>query len=76
MRTITARDFPEVIYKSANPEGDKTPMADADQLSKFCAICKLPIEPHQRPSVTLGKGKEAHLECYVKSREGEQKPPS
>lgn len=33
-------------------------------LTIVCAFCKLPIQQKDRPSVRLGRGKEAHMECY------------
>jgi len=44
-------------------------MSNADKPLVACVFCKLPIEPQQRPSVTVGKNREAHLECYVKFKE-------
>jgi len=35
--------------------------------SQICAICKRRIFEYQRPSVDLGKGKQAHMECFVKA---------
>jgi hypothetical protein len=32
----------------------------------ICAVCKKPIPQHERPSVKLKNGKQAHLECYSK----------
>ena len=51
-------------------------MSNADESPVVCAYCSLPIEAHQRPSVSLTKGKEAHLECYVKFREEKKKADS
>jgi len=47
-------------------------MAGAGKPPTLCAFCGLPIKPQQRPSVSLGKGKEAHLECYAKFQEQEK----
>jgi hypothetical protein len=33
----------------------------------ICVLCKLPIKPGDRPSIRLDKGREAHMECYVKA---------
>ena len=41
------------------PRGKKSPTI-------ICAFCSLPIQQKERPSVRLGKGKEAHMECYRK----------
>ena len=32
---------------------------------KICAVCKQPIEKHERPSITLENGEEVHFECYA-----------
>ena len=42
--------------------------------SQICAICKRQIFEYQRPSVDLGKGKQAHMECFVKAEKDASKP--
>lgn len=39
-----------------------------------CVICGKPITKEQRPSVQMGPGREAHLECYVKREKEAGKP--
>lgn len=35
-------------------------------LSKICAVCRLAIQPEQRPSVLLEDGREIHVECHLR----------
>jgi len=42
--------------------------------STICAICKRRIFEYQRPSVDLGRGKRAHMECFVKADKDASKP--
>lgn len=35
--------------------------------SEICAICKRRIFEYQRPSVDLGGGKQARMECFAKA---------
>ena len=50
-------------------------MPDKPKSPPICVFCKLPIRPHQRPSVRLEKEKEAHMECYVKANEEKKTSP-
>lgn len=36
----------------------------------ICVFCKLPIRSVDRPAVRLEKGKQAHMECYLKTTDG------
>lgn len=47
---------------------------ETQPLKMICVICKLPIEPEQRPSVQLRPGDEAHLECWEKRDATTRKP--
>jgi hypothetical protein len=75
MRTVTAK----VVEREygARPEGRKGVFLRKKTLgSKFtiCAICKRRIFEYQRPSVDLGKGKQAHMECFAKAEKDAGKP--
>jgi hypothetical protein len=64
------------MVRFALSEAGRTPaVPDKPKSPPICVFCKLPIRPHQRPSVRLEKEKEAHMECYVKANEEKKTSP-
>ncbi len=50
-------------------------MGEETQRKKsVCVFCKKPITKEQRPAVTMGPGREAHMECFMKHEQDARKP--
>jgi hypothetical protein len=62
-----------VLRKKAGTESFLRKKARSNK-SQTCVICKRRIFEYQRPSVDLGKGKHAHMECFVKAEKDASKP--
>ena len=74
MILITSYSVPFVLYDSIRASEVRAMPRNKKKSPTPCALCKLPIKPVDRPSVRLDRGKEAHMECYIKATEGKREP--
>ncbi len=65
---------PQPVAKSQTAARSPSVREETQSKKSVCVFCKKPITKEQRPAVTMGPGREAHMECFVKHDQDAKKP--